>query len=76
MARVIGEYRGCRVEMICGGGQRAWRYSVEPSRQQREVLSLSSPLVDIGPFESSAAAYQDAVRRINILTAAPWDHAV
>jgi hypothetical protein len=78
MARIIADYRGCRVEMASDGKRGVWRYSVHVPRQQRSRMSLDSSraLVDVGPFDDSAAAYQDAVRRITLLAAESWEYAV
>lgn len=77
MAQLISDYRGCKVRIVREGKRNAWRYTVEPpSRRQPSLVVLPGKLMDVGPFDSSDAAYQDAVRRITILTAAPWDHAV
>lgn len=65
-ARAIGEYRGWRVEMLREGKRDGWRSRlVSPTAPQGSpAISISG---DVGWFESSAAAYQDAVRRINLL---------
>jgi hypothetical protein len=78
MARVVAEYRGCTVELSSEGKSGAWRYSVRVSRQSRGRIAFDPPqaLADVGPFESSAAAYQDAVRRINLLLAETWEYAL
>ncbi len=68
MARVVAHYRGCVVELDSDGRRGVWRYRVRQEPGEI-VMDGEQALVDVGPFESCAAAYQDAVRRISLLVA-------
>ncbi len=78
MARVVADYRGCSIELNSDGKRGVWRYSVEVSPHQRGkiVVDAEPRLVDMGPFDSCAAAYQDAVRRISLLTSPPGEYQI
>jgi len=59
---MVTAYQGRKIEMVREGKRGGWRYSVVASPEE-----LCEELVGVGPFETSGAAYQHAVRRLNML---------